>query len=391
MASESITRHITEEGIVDLLCQMIRFDTTNPPGNEKPLAEMLAKLLGEHGFITEVTDLGNNRANFTARLKGTGERKALMFNGHLDVVPVGQMPWKHPAFDPLLTDGKIFGRGTSDMKSGLASMIIAAIAIKQSGLPLKGDLVITGSADEESGSIGAKHYLENVGLEDIGAIIVGEPSSCNLNVSEKGALWVEVATIGKTAHGAFPERGINAILGMNAFISKFLQYKPSYTPNGLLGHPSMNISMIQGGVKANVVPDRCAITIDFRTVPGMQHSDVVNDMKAICAEIETTVAGLQTEVTVLNDRPAVETAVNHPFVALAQEVIQAEFKRHVEPMGVNFYTDAAIFLPGTDIPAILYGPGESAMAHQPNEYVPVPQLSEATCFYAAMAERYLIA
>lgn len=379
-----------QDAVVDLLIQLMRYDTTNPPGNEKPLAEMLSAYLAERGFATEVTDLGGNRANVTARLQGSGERKALLFNGHLDVVPTGQVPWRFPPFEPHIEDGKLYGRGSSDMKSGLAAMIVAALAVKESGRRLKGDLIITGSADEESGSAGAVQFLESGGLEGVGAIIVGEPSSCELNISEKGALWIEVITLGKTAHGAFPQNGVNAIMGMNAILDELGKYRFRYTENALLSAPSMNISTIQGGVKTNVVPDRCVLTLDIRTVPGMKHNDIINDIKIICEKAKTLIPGLEAEVRPVNDRPAVETAADHPFVRMGQEVIKDLFGRDAAVYGVNFYTDAAVFLPGTDLSALLYGPGDASMAHQPNEFVPVEKLGEAARFYAAMIERYLI-
>lgn len=385
------TAKISANDVVDLLCTMLRFDTTNPPGNEKPLAEMLSTLMAAKGFATEVTDLGNNRANVTARLKGGGERKALLFNGHLDVVPPGQTAWEHgDPFEPVARDGKIYGRGSSDMKGGLAAMIIAAFAVQAAGRPLKGDLIIACSADEESGSLGARDFREKGGLKGVGAIIVGESSSCGLNIAEKGALWIEVTTTGKTAHGAFPEQGVNAIAGMNAIVTQLLDYRFSYRPNGLLGPPTLNISTIAGGVKTNVVPDHCVLTLDIRTVPGQEHGAIVKDMEAICKRVEASHPGISTKVRPINDRPAVETRANDPFINMAKAVIKEQFGRDEDVHGVSFYTDAAIFLPGTDIPAILYGPGEAAMAHQPNEYVPVTGLEEAARFYAAMIERYLI-
>ncbi len=391
MGTDSTAANIRLEDVVDLLCKILRFDTTNPPGNEKPLAEMLGALMTERGFETEVTDLGNNRANVTARLKGSGERKSLILNGHLDVVPPGQVAWMNDPFDPLQKDGNIYARGASDMKAGLAAMIIAAFAVKASGKQLKGDLIIACSADEESGSLGARDFRSKGGLEGVGAIIVGEPSSCNINIAEKGALWIEVTTLGKTAHGAFPEQGINAIVGMNAILSAVLDYKQKlvYTPNKLLGHPSMSISTIQGGVKTNVVPDRCVLTLDIRTVPGMSHSEIVKDIQAICEKVKAAQPGLDATVTPINDRPAVETPAEHPFIKLAQSVVKDQTGRDADVHGVNFYTDAAIFLPGTDIPAILYGPGDASMAHQPNECVPVAALEEAARFYVTMIERYL--
>ena len=376
--------------VFELLCKMLRFDTTNPPGNEKPLAEMLASYMKDRGIEATVSDLGDNRANVTGCIKGSGERKALMLNGHLDVVPTGLTPWDTPPFDPVQVGDKLFGRGASDMKGGLAAMIVAAAIVKASNKPLKGDLIITGSADEEAGSLGARAYREQEGLDDIGAIIVGEPSSCCINISEKGALWIEVITIGKTAHGAFADQGINAVVGMHLFIGEILQYKFEYTANELLGHPSLNISIIQGGVKANVVPDRCSLTLDIRTVPGMPHSKIVDDINAICEKVKAKMPGLEMSVNPFNDRPAVETPKDHPFIKMAQSVIADKFGGDTAVKGVNFYTDAAIFLPGTDIPAILYGPGDASMAHQPNECVSVPQLSEAVTFYVTMIERYLV-
>lgn len=391
MATNDYSRHITQAAVTELLAAMVRLDTTNPPGNEKPLAEMLAGDLAACGFSCTVDDLGGNRGNFTARLAGTGERKALLFNGHLDVVPVGELPWETKPFDPVIKDGRLYGRGTSDMKGGLAAMIVAAKAVAAMGLPLQGDLILTGSADEESGSLGARHFKAGGGLEGVGAIIVGEPSNCGIFVSEKGALWVEITTTGKTAHGAFPDKGINAIAGMNAILSSLMRYSLAHKTNELLGHPSMNIATIQGGVKTNVVPDSCVLTVDIRTVPGMEHAAVIRDIQAMCKRTEVTMPGLGTSVRVINDRAPVETKADDPFVRMAQKVIREQRGYDAVPGGVSFYTDAAIFLPETDLPAILYGPGDPTLAHQPNEFVPVEALTEAAHFYAGMIEAYLIA
>lgn len=390
MASEQILTQIDDNEAVNLLRKMLQIKTINPPGNEKDLAELIAKELNSFGMEAEVVDLGNNRGNVIGRLRGTGERKALLFNGHLDTVPPGDVEWDYGPYSGHIQDGKIYGRGSSDMKGGLAAMIMAAKAVKKSGLELKGDLIFCGTAGEEADSIGAFDFLNKGGLKDIEAIIIGEPSSCGINISEKGALWLEITTFGKTAHGAFPDRGINAITCMNALINEFLNYKFKFSENELLGRPTINIATIQGGVKTNVVPDKCVITIDIRTVPGMEHSEIIKDFEGIIAKLQERIPDLKATVDIVNDRPAVETATNHPFVKMAQEVIQAEFKRLEKPKGVNFYTDAAVFLPATNLPAILYGPGDAEMAHQPNENISIERLSEALQFYAAMIERYLV-
>lgn len=380
---------ICEEETVDLLCKMLRFDTTNPPGNEKPLVEMLAAYLSDRGLEVIVDDFGNNRANLTARLRGKGNKKALMLNGHTDVVPPGELSWKHPPFEPVIIDNHIYGRGTSDMKGGLAAMIQATLAVQKSGFPIQGDVIITCSASEETDSMGAFDYLGRHGLDDVGAIIIGEPSSCGINIAAKGTFWVDIVTIGRTAHGSFPETGINAIVGMNKIISGLLDYKFDIQPHPVLGMPSMSIATIQGGVKTNVVPDRCLITVDTRATPGLEGAKLLADYTAICEAAKKSMPGLEYEIKVTSDFPSVQTLIDHPFVKLSCQVIKDEFNKEVHPTGVNFYTDLSTFVPPSGLPAVIYGPGDANMAHQPNENISLNSLHEATHFYAAMIERYL--
>ena len=389
MENKSIATFINEEETVDLLKRMIQLKTVNGPGDEKPLAEFLAKEMASFGMEVEVIDLGNNRANVTGVLKGTGEQKALLLNGHIDTVPPGDVEWDHGPYSGDVVDGKIYGRGSADMKGGIAGMIMAAKAIKQAGVELKGNLIISGVAGEEIDSIGAFDFLNKGGLKDVGAIVIGEPSDCGIYVAEKGALWLEITTYGQTAHGAFPHNGKNAIIYMNALMNKLLQYKFLYEENQLLGSPTMNIATINGGVKTNVVPDKCTTTVDMRTVPSMNHDDIIKDFEGMIEELKDEIDGFEADIKITNNRPAVETAVDHPFVKMAQEVVKEEFEKNVEAKGVNFYTDAAVFLPATGLPAVIYGPGRSDMAHQPNENISIDSLMEATQFYAALIEKYL--
>jgi succinyl-diaminopimelate desuccinylase len=340
------------------------------------------------GMETHLKELAENRANVTGRLKGTGEKPALLLNGHSDTVPPGDIEWKYSPYSGTLVDDKIFGRGSADMKGGLTAMLMAIKAIVKSGVTLKGDLVFSVSAGEETDSVGALKFVDDGGLNGVGAIIIGEPSSCGVNVAEKGALWIEITAYGKTAHGAFPDKGINAIVNMNALISELISYQFAFEKNDILGHPTMNISTIHGGVKTNVVPDKCSVTVDMRTVPGMSHSAIIKDFENIIAKLSGKTPDFKADIKILNDRAAVETKASHPFVQLAIGVIQKEFNKELKAEGVNFYTDASIFLPASGLPCIFYGPGEASMAHQPNEYTSVDNLMEATHFYCAMIEEY---
>lgn len=375
---------------VKILQKFVSFKTVNEPGDEKPLAEYIKVLLDDIGLETKIDDLGNNRANVIGRLKGTGERRTLLFNGHLDTVPSGDIEWEHGPYIGHIEDGKIYGRGTADMKGGLAAMLVAVKAIKESGAELKGDFLYTATAGEETDSMGAVKFVNDGGLDEVGAIIIGEPSSGKINIAEKGAFWVEITTYGKTAHGAFPNEGVNAVIHMNALISEILSYRFKYEENPIIGHPTMNISTIRGGVKTNVVPDKCSITIDMRTVPGMKHSEIIKDFEKLILKLSEEIKGFKADIRILNNRAAVETKKTHPFIKLAQETYKEVFGVDTEPQGVAFYTDASIFLPAKSVPCIFFGPGDSSMAHQPNEYITFESFGQTVKYYIRLIENYLV-
>lgn len=390
MKDKNVLEYIDKDETIELLQQMIAFKTVNEPGDELPLAKFIKEKLDEIGVEAVIDDLGNNRGNVIGRLKGTGEREALLFNGHLDTVPPGDIEWEHDPYSGKLVDGKIYGRGSVDMKGGLAAALIALKAVKKAGWKLKGDFIYSATAGEETDSIGAVKFVKDGGLNGVGAIIIGEPSSNGINIAEKGAFWVEITTYGKTAHGAFPEKGVNAVVNAKALLSELLNYKFKCEENEILGHSTMNISTINGGVKTNVVPDKCRITIDMRTVPGTEHKEIIKDFEEIIDNLSKKIDGFKADIKILNDRAAVETKGDNPFVKLAEETVREEFNKTIKGQGVNFYTDASIFLPHKQIPCIFYGPGDGDMAHQPNEHVTIDSLLEAVQFYIAIIEKYLV-
>lgn len=386
----TILKSIDKEKSINLLRQLIQQKTVNPPGNEKIIADILADELKTSGINTEIKNLENNRANVIGRIKGTGEKKALMFNGHMDTVPPGDIEWKYDPYAAYIDRQKIYGRGAVDMKSGLAAMLLATKAIKNSGLELKGDLIFTAVAGEEDDSIGAKDFVKTENLDNIGAIIIGEPTLCEICIAEKGALWLKISTFGKTAHGSAPDEGLNAIIFMNAIINKLLKYKFNLKENPMLGKPTLNIGTISGGVGTNVVPDKCTLTLDIRTIPGQNHKTIVADLKKIIENLSRNIKGFKARIEVLSDRPAVETDKNNEFVQLAISTAEKLFNRRFVPRGVNYYTDASIFLPAKKIPTIICGPGDPALAHQPNEFITLDNYFDAIRLYTALALNYLL-
>ena len=384
-----IASFIDKDELVKLTSESLRVITVNPPGNERPLAEFFAGKMGELGLEVRICPIGENRANVVGILRGKGKGPALLYNGHLDTVPPGDVKWEYGPFSGEIVGNKIYGRGAADMKSGLAAMIMAAGALKKSGIELEGDLIIAGTAGEETDSIGAKELLKEKEMSGVEAILIGEPSSNEIYIAEKGALWLKVKALGKTAHASMPEMGINAILHMKKFMEELCSYKFEYQEHELLGCPTMNIGTIRGGIKTNVVPDCCEITIDIRTVPGMRHSAILEDFKAIIKKMKEDIPELNMVIEVENDRPPVGTDKNHEFVELAIKVGERVFKKALVPQGVNYYTDGVVFVPETGLPMFILGPGEARLAHQPNEYVEIDKLQKAAEFYAAFAVEYL--
>jgi succinyl-diaminopimelate desuccinylase len=379
------------EEAICLLQEMIRLKSVNPPGDEEPVARLIASVLDRYGIRAEVKRLETGRANLIARIKGSGKKKSLIFSGHMDTVPPGEIAWTFDPFDGVERDGRICGRGASDMKGGLAAMVVAMTEIARSGKQLKGDLVLAATAGEEVDCCGSRAIVEEGLLRDAGAMVIGEPSNGEIFIAHKGALWVEVTCYGKTAHGSMPDQGVNAIQHMNQFLVALQQrFFFRYEEDPLLGGPTISPNVISGGVKTNVVPDVCRLQIDIRTVPGQDHGEILNDLQTLTKEIEErTPATFQ--VKVFNDNPPVRTPDDAEIVRLAAATAEELFGRRFIPKGVRYYTDASVFVPGTggNLPVIIYGPGDEKIAHQPDEYIETARYLEAIRFYKELAIRYL--
>src|SRR5579884_1227705 len=264
--------------VVRLTQDLIRFQSVNPPGDEQPVAEYLARVLSDHGIEATLQPLDPGRANLLARLPGDGTG-SLVFTGHLDVVPPGEQPWDHGPFSGDLVDGRIYGRGSADMKGGVAAIVTAMIALKDAGLQPVADIVLAATAGEEAGLYGAGVMAQDRSLEGARWLVVAEPTDLNVFIAEKGILWIDVTASGRTAHGSMPHLGANAISFMARLIERLdVSYPFPYDAGPLLGAPTLSVNTIQGGNKTNVVPDACRISIDMRTVPGQRHGEIVRDL-----------------------------------------------------------------------------------------------------------------
>ncbi len=380
---------IKAELLVTLCGDLVRFKTINPPGDEKPCAEYVANFLEKAGFITELVHHSGNRASVVARLKGSGEKPGLLYSGHIDVVPVGAEKWQYPPFDGEVVDGVLWGRGTSDMKGGDASILAAAEAIAASKLPLKGDLILAFTAGEEGEQLGASAIAQKADLAPVQAVVIAEPSYNDVYIAEKGAFWLEVTTHGKTAHGSAPQLGKNSIMMMAPLLEELDTQEVPFEPHPLLGGFTRSINTITGGVKTNVVPDYCAVTIDQRTVPGQDHQMILREVQDVIDKLTLQIDGFRANVTVINDRIPIASSPDEPVIQCFYDFVAQITGTRPVPKGVAYYTDAVSLAPALGAPLVICGPGDAKLAHQPNEHVEVAKMVECAQIYALAAGELL--
>lgn len=380
---------VTEKEVVEVCQKLVQLKSVNPPGGERAIAEWACEYLLNAGLEVELIEHAPDRASVLARMRGSGTAPGLLFSAHLDTVPVGAEAWLHDAFGGEVAEGKVWGRGSSDMKGGMAAMMVAVKLLKQAGVTLQGDVILAFTAGEETDSLGAVALAKRDDIMPVQALLVSEPSSNEIFVAEKGALWLEISTYGRTAHGSMPDLGRNAILMMNAVINELQTLEIPFENHHLLGGFSRSVNTIQGGVKTNVVPDFCTMTIDMRTVPGQINAKITQKVQDMLDKLAASYPDFSAKLTVLNDRLPVTTAEDHPLVAKVNEAVTVVRGQPSTPAGVRYYTDAAAYVPVWDVPMIICGPGQAGMAHQPNEFVEVDRLVESVKIYLLATTRLL--
>lgn len=366
-----------------LLCDILNIDTQNPPGNERVLAEWIARYLGDTPCAVTVQPISERRANIIARIPGKTREGALMLNGHLDTVPHGA-GWNTPPGTARIREGWVYARGASDMKSGLAAALYAFREFARSGGTPRTDIVFAGTADEESGGLGASALMESGEADGVSAIVIGEPTENRPGLAAKGALWLRATVAGRASHSAYPERGVNAIEGAVRFSEAVRGLLGGSHP--LLTSPTAAITGLTGGIKQNMVPDRAELLMDVRTVPGMDHAALIDAFRAAARELSAQ--GFAVGFEVINDRPAVTVREDAPVVKMLAACCRAEFGCDREPVGTAFFSDASVFLKYGAFDVALFGPGEREQAHTPNERVSLAAYRDSVRVYRALIERW---
>ena len=358
---------------VALTRELLRFETVNPPGRERDCANFIAGQLEEWGFSIQTHEFQEGRTSIVARLGGSEKKAPLCLTGHLDVVPLGSRAWTKNPFSGESDGDRLYGRGTSDMKAGIAAILLAVSNLKNHLKETPG-IVLVFTAAEEGGCIGSQHLIRTQLLGKAGAMIVGEPTANYPYVGHKGSLKFHARFRGVSAHGSMPELGVNAIYRACHGISRLEKFEFDVKPHPVMGKPTLNVGTMEGGNTVNSVPDSAAFGVDIRTVQGMDHGKLLGVMREIL--------GKETELDVFSDMPPVWTEPKQAWVQRVFEVAAKTLGEKPEPRAQTYNTDAGNLLQAyRGAPTVILGPGEPKQAHQTDEYVSMERIRQSVAIY----------
>jgi acetylornithine deacetylase len=358
---------------INLLRDLIAIDSVNPSlvaggAGEGEVASMVAKEMRGIGMDVEVTEVAPGRPNVVGVLEGRAQGKSLMFCGHIDTVGVEGMS---SPFDPIERDGRIYGRGSGDMKAGVAAMIEAARSLVNSGGIKAGRLIVAAVVDEEYASIGAESLVKKWSAD---AAVVTEPTDLIVSIGHKGFSWIEIETEGRAAHGSRPLEGRDAILRMGRVLSRLEKLDrrlQSQTPHPVLGTPSLHGSLIDGGREWSTYPDRCTLKMERRTIIGESPETALNEVQEILTELSHEDSEFKGSAQLMFSRQPYETPAGHDLPQKLESAL-SDIGRGAKRAGMTYWTDAAI-LGEAGIPSVIFGPG-GAGYHGIEEYVRVEEV-----------------
>jgi succinyl-diaminopimelate desuccinylase len=360
--------------VISLTRELLSFNNINPPGNEAQIARHVGVLLEKNGFSTEYYIFGENRLHLVAEKGLSGTEPPIVLSGHFDTVPLGASAWSVDPFAGLIKDNKIWGRGSSDMKGGVAAMICAAIGSFKDSTPTGGIRLIF-TAGEELGCQGVQQLasvIRNPGKAS--ALIIGEPTANMPAVGHKGALYLNAVTRGITAHSSMPELGVNAIYKAAASILKIRDFRFEAGKDILLGYPTVNVGKITGGQNINSVPDHAEFTIDIRSTTKIVHDEILKKLR--------TELGSDTILEKLVDLLPVATNESDPFVRLVYDICGINKSSEGYPKALPYVTDGSVLNKMYNgAPTVILGPGQPEMAHQTDEFCYLNKLEQSVDIY----------
>ena len=361
---------IDEKELLKVVQDLIRIESVNPElawkgSGESLIAGHIGKYLTEMGLEVYYQEIKPSRVNVVGVLKGSGEGRTLMLNGHTDTVGITGMEVE--PLNPVVKDGRVYGRGSFDMKSGLGAMLIAVKSIINAGLKPKGNVILAFVADEEYRSLGTEVLIKDFSAD---AAIICEPTHLKICIAHKGFAWTKVEVFGKAAHGSRPDKGIDAIVKAGRFLTRIENLGKDALlrkKHPLLGSPSIHASLIKGGTELSTYPDYCLIELERRTIPGESVKTVEEEMQTLIDDLSSEDEQFKAKFEVSFYRPPLEVPKDHLIVSALTGAYSNTVKQAPEFIGVGGWMDSAI-LAEAGIPSVIIGPGGEGL-HAATEYV----------------------
>ena len=377
------------EYITTTLTELVRTRSINPafadgePCDEREIATRLGAMMGALGMEVTEYEPESGRVSVVGRLRGTGGGRSLLLYGHIDTVGVTAMP---EPFSATVRDGKLYGRGSYDMKCGVAACLAAVKALRDDGVSLRGDVLIAGVADEEVASIGMAEVLRHVRAD---AAIVTEPTELRVCLAHRGFSWIEVETLGIAAHGSRFDLGVDANMRMGRFLARLdnleqeLRRRP---PHALVGPPSLHAAVLRGGTGTSTYADRCRLEIERRTVPGETEAQVLAEIQAITDALAKEDSTFRAAVRPMLTRSSFEVDRNAPIVNAVLGAATNVLGTEPEVIGEPYWMDAAL-LSEVGIDTVVIGPS-GAGAHALEEWVDLASIGKVADILTAAAGEF---
>jgi succinyl-diaminopimelate desuccinylase len=394
---------VTEREVVALTSELVRIPSVFRPGepdaNERRVALAVETWLRREGFSVEVQEVAPGRPNVIGWLDGAKPGPTLCLEGHTDVVTEGDpAAWRLPPWSGVVEEGRVHGRGSADMKGGLAAAMVAAAAVRRAGVPLAGRLLVAALVDEEGAMAGAKHFVGTPLGRAVSAAIVCEPEQNELCLEQKGVLWARVILQGRMAHGAMPYAAVNPITAAGQFLARLprleRRVRRGVRRSRFLGIPHVTPTVVRAPVghvaQNNVIPATAELRLDVRLTPGLEPGGVLGAIGDLAREIERRCPGTRVVVEPVEPPRSATRVERGEAVVQALEWAVRRVSGH-RPVfgGVPGSTDGTILRTALGIPIVTFGPGNRLIPHQVDEHVPVAELVEAARCYAAAAVRFL--
>jgi acetylornithine deacetylase/succinyl-diaminopimelate desuccinylase family protein len=386
-AERSVLDKVDETALVALTRSLLQATGQNPPGEEAATVAMLGAAAAELGLEVVETPVRPGRNNLRITLAG-GPGPGLLLLGHTDVVPVGD-GWTKDPFGGAVEDGRIYGRGASDMKGGLAAALSAMAALRSAGLT--GPVELGALVDEEETGVGIRAYVESVRTPFLGCI-TAEPTDLQTVVGARGASYLRVEVHGTACHAGNPDDGANAIYGAAAVVAEIerMNRELAQRPHPLMGPATWSVGQITGGTSGSIVPAECVVIADRRLLPGESTATVLDDVRQRVAGLRLHDRGLTVDVTMPMEMPAFETPADSTLVATVDAALADAGGPGLPPGGWTAACDGGFVARDLGVPAVVLGPGSVAtQAHRPDESVAIEELVVAARAYTLTALRLL--